>query len=57
MDLAGAFLELWLRMASLKLWLGIEGQHVVFLELWFRMTDGTGVSVQVVTRMKSLHSI
>jgi len=30
MDFAGTFLELWL---------GMEGKHVAFLELWLRMTS------------------
>jgi len=33
------FLELWLRMVSLELWLGIEDKHVTFLELWLGMTS------------------
>ncbi|QCD96908.1 hypothetical protein DEO72_LG6g1618 [Vigna unguiculata] len=28
-----------LRTVSLELWLGIEGKHVAFLELWLRMTS------------------
>ncbi|QCD82905.1 hypothetical protein DEO72_LG2g3247 [Vigna unguiculata] len=37
--LAKTFLELWLRMTSLELWLGIEGKHMAFLELWLIMTS------------------
>jgi len=33
MIVARAFLELWLRMVSLELWLEIEGKHMTFLEL------------------------
>ncbi|QCE00792.1 hypothetical protein DEO72_LG7g2083 [Vigna unguiculata] len=47
MDFAMAFLELWLRMVSLELWLGIEGKHVAFLELWLGMTSlefGLGIA-------------
>jgi len=33
------FLELWLGMVSLELWLGIKGKHVTFLELWLTMTS------------------
>jgi len=32
-----AFLELWIGMTSLELWLMIEGKHVAFLELWLGM--------------------
>ncbi|QCD96044.1 hypothetical protein DEO72_LG6g746 [Vigna unguiculata] len=39
MDFAVAFLELWLRMISLELWLKIEGKHETFLELWLKMTS------------------
>jgi len=39
MNFVVTFLELWLRMLSLELWLGIEGKHVAFLELWFEMTS------------------
>jgi len=39
MNFAIAFLELWLRMVSLELWLGILGKHVAFLELWLEMTS------------------
>jgi len=39
MDFSMAFLQLWLRMVSLELWLGIEGKHVAFLELWLVMTS------------------
>jgi len=34
MDFVVTFLELWFRMVSLELWLGIKGKHVTFLELW-----------------------
>jgi len=64
MDFVRAFLELWLRMISLELWLGVEVKHVELLELWLGMEDEqwtfielwlemvcvTGVSVRVVTR-------
>jgi len=46
--LAGAFLELWLGMASLELWLRVEGKHVAFLKLWLKIADGTCMNVQVV---------
>jgi len=39
MDFVVTFLELWLRMVSLELWLRIEGKHVTFLELWLGMTS------------------
>ena len=39
MNFAVTFLELWLEMVSLELWLGILGKHVAFLELWLRMTS------------------
>jgi len=32
MDFARAFLELWFRIISLELWLGMKGKHVAFLE-------------------------
>jgi len=38
MNFVVAFLELWLRMISLELWLGILGKHVTFLELWLGIT-------------------
>jgi len=57
MDFAGVFLELWLRMTSLKLWLRMEGKHEVFLELWLGMTDGTNVSVRVVAHTDGIHLI
>jgi len=44
-------------MVSLELWLGIEGKHVAFLELWLGLTSVVGVSVRVVTRTEGLHSI
>ena len=37
--LARVFLEWWLGTLSLKLWLGIEGKHVVFFELWLGMAS------------------
>jgi len=30
-DFVGAFLDLWLGMASFELWLGMEGKHVVLV--------------------------
>ena len=39
MDFAIAFLELWLRMVSLELWLRIWGKHVAFLELWLKLAS------------------
>jgi len=33
------FLELWLEMVSLDLWLEIEGKYVVFLKLWLGITS------------------
>jgi len=39
MDFAVAFLELWLDMVSLELWLGIDGKRMAFLELWLGMTS------------------
>jgi len=45
MDFVGAFLELWLGIASLEFWLEMEGKHVVFLQLWLEVADGTGMSV------------
>jgi len=33
MNFVVSFLELWFRMISLELWLGILGKHVAFLEL------------------------
>jgi len=39
MNFVVAFLELWLRMVSFELWLGILGKHVTFLKLWLRMTS------------------
>jgi len=37
MDFVMTFLELWLRMVSPQLWLGIEDKHMAFLELWVGM--------------------
>ena len=39
MIVVGAFLELWLRIVSLQLWLMIKGKHVAFLELWLEMAS------------------
>jgi len=57
MDIAGAFLELWLGMASLELWLEMEGKYMAFLELWLGMVCLTSVSVRVVTHTEGLQSI
>ena len=39
MNFVVAFLELWLVMVSLELWLKILGKHVAFLELWLGMAS------------------
>jgi len=39
MDFAVAFLELWLGMVSLELWLVIKGKHMTFLEIWLVMAS------------------
>ncbi|QCD99755.1 hypothetical protein DEO72_LG7g1040 [Vigna unguiculata] len=57
MDFAGAFVELWLGMTSLELWLEMVGKHLVFLELWLGMADDTGVSVRVVPRTDGIDLI
>ena len=40
MNFVVAFLELWLGMVSLELWLRILGKHVTFVNLWLGMADG-----------------
>ena len=50
MIIGGAFLELRFKMTSLELWLGMEGKHVAFLELWLRMVSVTSVSVRDMAR-------
>ena len=51
------FLELWLGMTSLELWLRMEDEHWAFLELWLGMVCVTSVGVRVVAPMEGLHSI
>jgi len=52
--LGGVFLELWLRMTSLKLWLRMEAKHVVIQGCGLVILV-TGVSVRVVARIEGLH--
>jgi len=54
--LVGAFLELWLGMTSLKLWLRIKGTHVA-ISGYGLVILVIGMSVQVVTRTEGLHLI
>ena len=57
MEFSRVFLELWLKMTFLELRLKMEGKHVTFLELWFRMVGGTNVSVRVMARTEGFHLI